>query len=203
MFLQKAEAARLATCAKPGQGPPRVFDGAQRAEMGKLLITCVMSYSIYILTCKPVGMQDPPVPAKQCCEEATPSVVEVMSKVEVSTPEEPLEESSQLLTPQEGSRRGESIGGGPETELKVFPDYVTLSRDGGSAGSKGNKYVPEQVGERRQLEDELHYSCTEESTCVQTCFVTDLLNQSYLPLAEDAPRGPAARGPGNLYTNLP
>lgn len=156
-------------------------------------------------------LQVPPVTAKQCCEETPSAVVEVMSKDEAAGFGEPSEESNHLLPPQDGSPGGGQVEGGPGTDFKVFPDYVTLNKDSVSICPKGNKYVHEQVGEKRRagLEDGGPASCpclsAEGYVCGPTCLGTDFLNQSYFPL--DADRldfnVTAALESGNLYTNLP
>ncbi|KAM9849257.1 thrombopoietin receptor [Aulostomus maculatus] len=143
---------------------------------------------------------DPPHTAKQWCEETTSSVVEVMSKDGVSgLGIGPPEESTQLL--EEGYHSGERLEGTPGTELKIFPDYVTLNRDSIIICPKGNKYV----GEKRRVEvgGERQCSCTEGSDCVPTCFGADFLNHSYLPLAESAEKFGNKVTPGNLYSNFP
>lgn len=156
--------------------------------------------------------QDYPVTAKQCPEETTASVVEVMSEGEVLELGKPLDKSTQLLS-LEGSYcsielTDEILG----TQMEVMPDYVTLNRDSVILCPKGNKYIFEQVGEKRDSEvsgDILQTTCqcTDGSVCVPPCLGSDFLNHSYLPLAELADKidsnVSAARGPGNLYTNFP
>lgn len=155
--------------------------------------------------------QNPLLPAKQCTEETTSSVVEIMSENEVTGSRKPLEESSQLLSPEGSFSSSERIDGGPEFE--DFPDYVTLNKDSIIHCQKRNKYVGEEFGEKEDLvvKDELfqtcHSSCTDCSVSTPPSLDTDFLNHSYLPLAELADKfnckHTAARGPGNLYTNFP
>lgn len=157
------------------------------------------------------ALQNPPITAKQCSEETTSSVVEVMSENEVSGLGKPSEESTQLLSTERSFTGREQADGSPGTQ--VFPDYVTLNKDSVILCPKGNKYVCKQVGEKEgpAVRDELfqtcHSSCTDGSVCIPPCLGTDFLNHAYLSLAEPAHRldckVTAARGPGNLYTNFP
>ncbi|XP_054645328.1 thrombopoietin receptor isoform X2 [Dunckerocampus dactyliophorus] len=157
----------------------------------------------------------PPVTAKQYFEEAASSVVEVMSQDEVSGLGKPFQESTQLLSSEQGHHGGDQEDRSPRTELKLFPDYVTLNRESVITCATGNKYVCEQFGQIRgpttKGEGELlpktcHCFCTEDSVCVGTCLDTDLLNHSYLPLSEPAVRVidkvTDTRVAGNFYTNL-
>ncbi|XP_070688574.1 thrombopoietin receptor [Pempheris klunzingeri] len=152
---------------------------------------------------------DPPVTAKQYSDEATPSVVEVMSEHEVSGLRKPSEESTQLLSPERSFSCTQQVQGSPGAH--VFPDYVTLNKDSAIVCPKGNKYVFKQVGEKGPgVGDELyqtcHPICTDGSLCNPPCTCTDFLNHSYFPLAELAHTSDckvtAARGPGNIYTNV-
>ncbi|XP_028442445.1 LOW QUALITY PROTEIN: thrombopoietin receptor [Perca flavescens] len=152
---------------------------------------------------------NPPISAKQCPEETTSSVVEILSEDEVSGLGKPSEGSTQLLSPER--RHREQVDGSCGT--KVFPDYVTLNKDSAILCPKGNKYVYKEVGEKGgqgesdALVQPCHGSCTDGSVCTPPCLGSDFLNDSYLPLAEPADRFdckvPVARGPGNLYTNFP
>ncbi|XP_044217617.1 thrombopoietin receptor [Thunnus albacares] len=155
---------------------------------------------------------DPPVTAKQCLDDTTASVVEIMYEDEVSELGKPLEESTQLLTPEGSCSSGGQLEGSIGTQPEVFPDYVTLNRDSVFLSPKGNKYVCEQVGEKRdpEVSGELLQTachCSDGSVCVPPCLSIDFLNHSYLPLAELANKFDcnvtATRGPGNLYTNFP
>ncbi len=156
-------------------------------------------------------LQNPPFPAKQCFEETTSSVVEIMSVEEVSRSEKPSEESSQLLSPAQRFSSREQTNGSPAFE--DFPDYVTLNKDSVIHCQRGNKYVGEQLREKEgpavteQDFQTCHSSCTDCSVCTPPSLDTDFLNHSYLPLAELADKFNckviAARGPGNLYTNFP
>ncbi|XP_061681342.1 thrombopoietin receptor [Syngnathoides biaculeatus] len=157
---------------------------------------------------------DPPVTAKPNCEESTSSLVEVMPQDEVSGLGKVCQESAQLLSSQQGHHTGDQEKGNPRRELKLFPDYVTLSRDSVINCSTGNKYVCEQFGEIRGpgVEGELlsktcHSFCMDDSVCIPDCLGTDFLNQSYLALSEHAFRvhdkDTGQRGTRNLYTNVP
>ncbi|XP_022071660.2 thrombopoietin receptor [Acanthochromis polyacanthus] len=145
---------------------------------------------------------DPPVTTKQCPEETTSSVVEIMSEEEVSGLGKPTEESRELLSPDQ-------VDGNPRAE--VFPDYVTLNKDSAILCPQRNSYVYDQVKGDSEVGDELlqtrRCSCTEGSVCVPPCSCSDFLNHSYLPLAEPADtfscKVKAVRAPGNLYTNFP
>ncbi|KAM7409783.1 hypothetical protein PAMA_001329 [Pampus argenteus] len=154
---------------------------------------------------------DPPVSVKECSDDTTASVVEVMSEDDISDLGKPLEESSQVLLAEGSCSSREQVKGSPGTRPETFPDYVTLNRDSVILCPKGNKYVYEQVGEKRdpEVSGELlqTHHCTDTSVYVQPCVPVDFLNHSYLPLAESADKFDcmitAARGPGNLYTNFP
>ncbi|XP_018549512.1 thrombopoietin receptor isoform X1 [Lates calcarifer] len=154
---------------------------------------------------------DPPLRSKLYSEETTTSVVEIMSEDDVSELGKPLEEFTQLLSPGETISSGEQVDGSPGTT--VFPDYVTLNKDSVILCPKGNNYMNEKAVEKGVpgVDDELlqayQCSCTDGSVCVPPCLGSDFLNLSYMHLAEAADRFDCkvtpARGPGNLYTNLP
>ncbi|XP_035508878.1 thrombopoietin receptor [Morone saxatilis] len=156
---------------------------------------------------------DPPSTAKQCFEETTSSVLEIISPHddEVSGLGKPSETSTPLLSPGRSFSSTEQVDGSPGTGH--FPDYVTLNRDSVILCPKGNMYVYEQVGEKEDppVKEELikkcHSSCTNGSVCTPPCSGTDFLNHSYLLLAKSAEKFDckvtAAREPGNLYTNFP
>ncbi|KAM9796442.1 thrombopoietin receptor isoform X2 [Syngnathus typhle] len=157
---------------------------------------------------KEINLQkwDPPVTAKQYFEEGTSSIVEVMSQDELSGSGQ---ESTQLLSPPpQGRRTGDQEEGNPRTELKLFPDYVTLNREGVTICSSTNKYVCEQQqqpGERRGPGVEgVLLPKTTHTFCVPD---NHFLNHSYLPLSDFAlevqDKDTALGGPGNVYTNLP
>uniref|UniRef100_A0A3B4WD05 MPL proto-oncogene, thrombopoietin receptor n=1 Tax=Seriola lalandi dorsalis TaxID=1841481 RepID=A0A3B4WD05_SERLL len=166
----------------------------------------VLKMHYFVLT-----LQDPPLTTKQCTEETTASVVEIMSEDEISGLAKPSEESTQLLSPEGSLSSGEQVDGSLGT--KIFPDYVTLNKDSVILCPKGNKYMYEKVGEKGVpgVGDDIlltcQCSCSEGSVCVPPCLGKDFLNHSYVPLAEAAHRleyrGTLERGPGNLYTNLP
>ncbi|XP_041790524.1 thrombopoietin receptor isoform X2 [Chelmon rostratus] len=150
---------------------------------------------------------NPPLTAKQCLEETTSSVVEIMSEDEVLGLGKPSEESTQLLSAEGNLSSREPVDGSPGSES--FPDYVTLNKDNVIQRPKGNAHVGEKEGPA--VKDELFQTspspCAGGSVCTPPCLGTDILNHSYLPLAEPAHRFNCkvtpARGPGNLYTNFP
>ncbi|XP_019749914.1 thrombopoietin receptor isoform X1 [Hippocampus comes] len=150
---------------------------------------------------------DPPVPAKQYFEDVTSSIVEVMSQDEVSGLGKAYQESTQCLSSEQGHHTGDQEEGHPRTELKLYPDYVTLNRESLIICSTGNKYVYEQLGEMRGpgVEGELLPN-TCHRFCVSDCLDTNFLNHSYVPFSKPAARAhdkdTGQRGPGNLYTNL-
>uniref|UniRef100_A0A3Q0RW06 MPL proto-oncogene, thrombopoietin receptor n=1 Tax=Amphilophus citrinellus TaxID=61819 RepID=A0A3Q0RW06_AMPCI len=134
--------------------------------------------------------RDPPVLAKQCSEETTTSLVEIMSEEEVSGLRKTSEEFSELLSSEGSFTSSELVDGSPVTE--VFPDYVTLNKNSIFLCPQGNTYIYEQVIEKGDPEIEDEYlptcqcSCSDGSVCVSPCLCSDLLNHSYLPLAEPA-----------------
>ncbi|KAF3835390.1 hypothetical protein F7725_027948 [Dissostichus mawsoni] len=93
--------------------------------------------------------------------------------------------------------------GGQIEGTGVFSDYVTLNKDSIILCPKGNKYVYEEVGPK----DSPGVSDERLSVSLTACSGSDLLNRSYLPLplSADTPdcKLTDARGPGNLYTNIP
>ncbi|XP_041863161.1 thrombopoietin receptor [Melanotaenia boesemani] len=152
---------------------------------------------------------DSPVTAKQCFEETTSSVVEIMAEGEVPSLEKLSEESSEFLSLDGSFSSGELATGSPGTE--VFPDYVTLNKEIVIACLEGNSYVSELTIEKRDSEvgDErlqiYNCSCTDSSSCVKP--YSDFTNHCYLLITESTERFSCkihgVKGPGNLYTNLP
>ncbi|KAK5869596.1 hypothetical protein PBY51_024301 [Eleginops maclovinus] len=140
---------------------------------------------------------NPPITAKQCPEETTSSVLEIISEDEGSVLGKPSEGCTQLLS-ERHLCNGEQIEG-----TGVFSDYVTLNKDSVILCPKGNKYVYEEVGPKESpvVSDELFPGSLTAS------LGSDFLNRSYLPLAESADTSHCkvtdARWPGNLYTNFP
>ncbi|KAM9385772.1 thrombopoietin receptor [Pholidichthys leucotaenia] len=142
---------------------------------------------------------DPPVMTKQCSAETTSSVVEIMSKEELS---------EEFLSSKGSFCSREKVHGSPGSDS--FPDYITLSKGNIFIYPQGNNYLYEDVTEKgdNEVEDELlqtcHCSCVDGSVCIPPCL--DFVNRSYLPLIKPAERsfnkGKAERGPGNLYTNI-
>ncbi|XP_029938980.1 thrombopoietin receptor [Salarias fasciatus] len=145
---------------------------------------------------------DPPNTAKQCFEETTSSVVEVMSEDEVSALGKQSEESTELLSAEGSSSGTEQVDGSPGTE--VFPNYVTLNEDCVVLCPQGNNYVYEQFREKGEpaAGEELLQTSSDDSS-----LGVDYLNYSYVPQAEPADRlsckVAGQSGSGNLYTNSP
>ena len=148
--------------------------------------------------------QDPPVAGKQCFEDISPSVVEVLSEAEI--PGKPSEESSELLS-SDDSLFSEQTDGSPN----VFPDYVTLNKDSVFLYIEGNSYVSQLVNGSPEVGQELgqtcHYPCSDGSSHVKLYSGNEMVNHSYLPVVEPADGKKCKicdeRGQGNLYTNLP
>lgn len=144
-----------------------------------------------------------------CSEENTTSVVEIMSEEEVSEFRKPSEEFAELLSSEGSFTSSELVDGSPGTE--IFPDYVTLNKDSIFLCSPANIYIHEHVTEKGNHEIGDEYlptcSCSDGSVCFSPCLCSDLLNHSYLPLAEPAEKFSckvtATRSPGNIYTNFP
>uniref|UniRef100_A0A3Q4HV14 MPL proto-oncogene, thrombopoietin receptor n=1 Tax=Neolamprologus brichardi TaxID=32507 RepID=A0A3Q4HV14_NEOBR len=153
--------------------------------------------------------RDHPVLEKLCSEENTTSVVEIMSEGQVSEFRKPSEEFAKLLSSEGSFTSSELVDGSPGTE--IFPDYVTLNKDSIFLCSQANIYIYEHVTEKGDHEIGDEYlptcSCSDGSVCFSPCLCSDLLNHSYLPLAEPAEKFSckvtAARSPGNIYTNFP
>ncbi|XP_041647150.1 thrombopoietin receptor [Cheilinus undulatus] len=153
---------------------------------------------------------DLPVTAKQCTEETTPSLVEIMAEDELSGVEKPSEETVLLLSSESDLSSSELADESSGSE--VFPDYVTLNRNSELFCPKGNKYIHEQAVEKEgvMMKEELSQKCpspsSEGSVCIPPYTETDFLNYSYLALAEPADKSDCkvmAVRPGNIYTNLP
>ncbi|XP_010870641.1 thrombopoietin receptor isoform X2 [Esox lucius] len=98
---------------------------------------------------------DPPLNNKQCSEETTPCIVEIMSEKEAPSGGKLPRESAFLLSPERGTSSWEESL--PTQVLEVNPDYVTLTTDDIMPCPRGNNFP----------------SCT-----------TEILNHSYLLLAE-------------------
>lgn len=159
------------------------------------------------MNCFLLTLQNPPLTAKQCSEDTTPSVVEIMSEDEVLGLMKPSEVCTHLLSSQRRCS-SEHLDGSLGSE--VFPDYVTLSKDSAIHCPKENTYVYEYETstyekEVRTAKDEFFQtclsSCIDGSVCTPLCLGNDFLNHSYVPQLNC--KVTEGRGPGNLYTNLP
>ncbi|XP_029563895.1 thrombopoietin receptor isoform X2 [Salmo trutta] len=151
---------------------------------------------------------DPPFIIKQYSEETPACVVEIMSEREAPDGGKLPRDSSLLLSPERGSAGGEEERL-PTLALELSQDYVTLATDDVNPCFQGNKYVYDgEVGtESRSLgEDEvLQMRCHCSSNFPSSSSTTDILNRSYMLLAEqpieildcqDSSRA------GKLYANL-
>ena len=134
-------------------------------------------------------LQDPPSTAKQCVEETLASVVELLSEEDHHpTPGGP--DTSQAHQVEEGRPP-------PQVGLEVSPDYVTLNVE----KTVPNKYVYEHVDDACRVNTvAFPPACARTSFHSDSC--TDILNQSYLLLAEPHTDRLDYRVAGNLYTNL-
>ena len=135
-------------------------------------------------------LQDPPSTAKQCVEETLASVVELLSEEDHHpTPGGP--DTSQAHQVEEGRPPPPQVG------LEVSPDYVTLNVE----KTVPNKYVYEHVDDACRVNTvAFPPACARTSFHSDSC--TDILNQSYLLLAEPHTDRLDYRVAGNLYTNL-
>nr|XP_046158003.1 thrombopoietin receptor-like isoform X1 [Oncorhynchus gorbuscha] len=129
----------------------------------------------------------PPFIIKQYSEETPASVVEIISEREAPDGGKLPRESSSLLSPERGSAGGEEERL-PTLALELSQDYVTLATDDVIPCLRGNKYVYDgEVGaESRGLgEDEvLQMRCHCSSNFPSSSSTTDILNRSYMLLAE-------------------
>lgn len=149
--------------------------------------------------------QGPPVIAKQCFEEPTSSVVEIMSEDEI-----PGSIESELVSSDENLSADEQLDGSSGT--KVLPDYVTLNKHLAFICVGENSYIYEQVAETDGPEsgdDSLQAgpsSSTDASTGVRLCSGNNYFNHSYLTTSKSAEslnsRMSAETAPGRHYTNL-
>ncbi|XP_029542665.1 thrombopoietin receptor-like isoform X3 [Oncorhynchus nerka] len=156
---------------------------------------------------------DPPFNIKQCSEETPACVVEIMSEREApGRGMLPL-----LLSPEQGTSGGEEESL-PTLVLEVSPDYVTLTTDDVIPRLGGNEYVYDgEVGAESQslwvggeevLQVRCHCSFTRSSSFPSSSSTTDILNHSYLQLAEhpikrlDYPGQQGAPQGSRVYVNL-
>uniref|UniRef100_A0A4W5PE50 MPL proto-oncogene, thrombopoietin receptor n=1 Tax=Hucho hucho TaxID=62062 RepID=A0A4W5PE50_9TELE len=126
-------------------------------------------------------------------------------------------ESPLLLSPEQGTSDGveESL---PTLVLEVSPDYVTLTTDDVIPRLRGNEYVYDGevgaesrslgVGGEEVLQVRCHCSFTRSSSFPSSSSTTDILNRSYLLLAEqpierlDCPGQQGAPEGSRVYVNL-
>ena len=130
--------------------------------------------------------------------------------------EEPSGEPTlQPLCPGRDTSEADQVEGSPpQVGLEVSPDYVTLNTEKTVPCQKVNKYTYEQADDCRGLglrnnnvfPTMCHHSCASTSTGFHSDPCTDILNQSYLLLAEPTDRFDyrvvTTSGTVNLYTNL-
>ncbi|XP_041694571.2 thrombopoietin receptor [Coregonus clupeaformis] len=130
---------------------------------------------------------DPPFITKQCSEETPACVVEIMSEREAPGGGKLPMESSFLLSSERGSAGGEEERL-PTLALELSRDYVTLATDDVIPWLRGNEYVYDgEVGaESRSLGEEevLQMRCHCPSSFPSSSSTTDILNRSYMLLAE-------------------
>uniref|UniRef100_A0A4W5K6M0 MPL proto-oncogene, thrombopoietin receptor n=1 Tax=Hucho hucho TaxID=62062 RepID=A0A4W5K6M0_9TELE len=148
---------------------------------------------------------DPPFIIKQYSEETPACVVEILSEREAPDGGKLPRESSLLLSPERGSAGGEEERL-PTLALELSQDYVTLATDDVIPCLRGNKYVYDgEVGaESRSLgEDEvLQMRCHCSSSFPSSSSTMDILNRSYLLLAEQPIERLDCQGSSQLYANL-
>ncbi|KAF6733420.1 Thrombopoietin receptor [Oryzias melastigma] len=142
----------------------------------------------------------PPPTAKQCFEETTSSVVEILSESDIPQPGKLLDESSKLLLSTESFPTEVQVIGSPGTE--VFLDYVTLKKELPPLCLGVNFYLydPEKGS------PDTPQSCVcffpDGSSYVSLCAENDFLNDSYLPMVEPQDSTEDGQFPGNSYTNV-
>ncbi|XP_038854725.1 thrombopoietin receptor isoform X4 [Salvelinus namaycush] len=160
---------------------------------------------------------DPPFNIKQCSEETAACVVEIMSEREAPGRGMLPRESPLLLSPEQGTSGGEEESL-PTLVLEVSPEYVTLTMDDVIPRLGGNEYVYDGevgaespslgVGGEGVLQVRCHCSFTRSSSFPSSSSTTDILNHSYLLLAEhpierlDYPGQQGAPQGSRVYVNL-
>ncbi|XP_037553987.1 thrombopoietin receptor [Nematolebias whitei] len=141
----------------------------------------------------------PPVMTKQCFEEATSSVVEVMSEGEIPGSEKSSEEFSELMS---SDGHFSTQDGDPGTE--VLPDYVTLNKDLTFICDGENSYVYEQLPKK---EDPYVGDSFLQTCCTDGSAGNNYVNHFYLTVSKSAEtlnsKVNAETAPGNNYANLP
>ncbi|XP_041704509.2 thrombopoietin receptor [Coregonus clupeaformis] len=163
------------------------------------------------------GQNDPPFNIKQCSEETPACVVEIMSEREAPGRGMLPREFSLLLSPEQDTSGGEEESP-PTLFLEVSPDYVTLTTDDVIPRLRGNEYVYDgEVGAESQslgvggeevLQERCHCSFTRSSSFPSSSSITDILNRSYLLLAEqpikrlDCPGQQGTPQSSRTYANL-
>lgn len=157
-------------------------------------------------SCIKYDFQGPPDVSKQCFEETTSSVVEIMSEDEKPGWIKSAGETSELLSSDENLSTEEQLDGSPGT--KVLADYVTLNKDLAFICAGENSYVYEQVAESEDPEAGGDSLRAGPSSCadVRLCSGNNYFNHSYLTTSKSAEtlngRMSAESVPGNHYTNL-
>lgn len=146
--------------------------------------------------------QNHPLTAKPCLEDATSSVLEIMSEDEVAG----SERSTQLLSEEQRLPHPESD---PPPSGEEYPGYVMLSKGTFIHYPKANMYIHNRGThdtEKPTVTEESAQMCTDGTDCALPCSGKDFMNQSYIPQAEPADGFKcgitAMRESGNLYTNL-
>ncbi|RVE73559.1 hypothetical protein OJAV_G00032660, partial [Oryzias javanicus] len=142
----------------------------------------------------------PHLTAKQCFEETTSSVVEILSESDVPQSGKLLEESSKLLLSTESYPTEVQVIGSPGTE--VFLDYVTLKKELPPLCLGVNFYLYNQEKGSPDTPQSCVCFCPDGSSYVSLCAENDFLNDSYLPMADPLDGMEDGQFPGNVYTNV-
>uniref|UniRef100_A0A8C7ZU08 Fibronectin type-III domain-containing protein n=1 Tax=Oryzias sinensis TaxID=183150 RepID=A0A8C7ZU08_9TELE len=152
----------------------------------------------------------PPLTVKQCFEETTSSVVEILSESDALQSEKLLEEPSKLLSSTESFFTERQVIGSPATE--VFMDYVTLEKELPLLCLGVNFYLYDQVTEKGGPDEGPKHPqrcvcfCPDGSSYVSLYAENYFLNDSYLPMADPLERSKSRMDdrefPGNIYTDV-
>ncbi|KAL1022809.1 hypothetical protein UPYG_G00032590 [Umbra pygmaea] len=151
---------------------------------------------------------DPPLNIKQCSEEMTACLVEIISEGEAPSGAKHSREYSVLLSPERGTLHGEDRN--PPQVLEVNPDYVTLTTEHVLPCLQGNTYVFDgevgwespclDLGRQEGLQILSQGSTSKSSSFPASSSTTDIVNQSYLLLAEQPIE--RQKGLSRVYANL-